>query len=163
MKFRIAGLCAPFVAAVFAIVLTPSAVLADANPSNHGHHYHFGWVHHHSPPPAPQPLPQPGGGTTTTGPTNSIVAVVVPANVAPANVAPQALQAPTVVPPETPVLGPPDVVTTAQPILAARNLWLVAILLATVVAVNVTLAVLAAGRGGHLAIKRALAPVGIRV
>jgi hypothetical protein len=158
VKFRSAGLWAPVLAAVFAIVLTPSSVLADANPSNHGHHYHFGWVNHHSPPPAPQPLPQPGGGTTTTGPTNSIVAVVVPADVAA-----QAPQAPTVVPPETPVLGPRDVVTTAQPILAARNLWLVAILLAAVVAVNVTLAVLAVGRGGHLAIKRTLAPVGIRV
>jgi hypothetical protein len=155
VKFRLVGLCAPFLAAVFAIVLTPSAVLADANPSNHGHHYHYGWVNHHSPPPTPAPTPLPGGGTTTTGPKSSIVAVVVPANVAP--------QAPAVVPPEAPALGPTAVVTTAQPLPDARNAWLVAILLATFVAANVTLAVLALGRGGHLALTRTLAPVAIRV
>ncbi len=155
MKFRLAGLCAPLFAAVFAIVLTPASVLADANPSNHGHHYHFGWVNHHSPPPAPAPAPQPGGGPSTTGNHNSIVAVV-----------PAALagQAPAVIPPETPVLAPPpDMIVAGQSALAGRNAWLVAILLATLVAVNVTLAVLAASRGGHFALRRTLAPVGIRV
>jgi len=151
------GLCAPFLAAVFAIVLTPTSVLAYANANNHGHHYHFGWVNHHSPPPgpAPAPPPKPGVGPSTTGLHNSIVAVV-----------PAALagQAPAVVPPETPVLAPPlDMTATAQPVLAGRNAWLVAILLATLVAANVTLAVLAASRAGHFALRRTLAPVGIRV
>lgn len=155
MKFRFVGVCAPVFAAVFAVVLAPSSVLAEANPNNHGHHYHYGWVHHHSPPPVPAPAPQLGGGPGTTGAHNSIVAV------APVAIAPQA---PTVVPPETPVLAPPpDMVVTVQSVLAARNLWLVAILLATLVAVNVTLAVVAVGRGGHFAIKRSLAPLGIRV
>ena len=160
MKFRLAGVCAPVLAAVFAIVLTPASVLAEANPANHGHHYHFGWVNHHSPPPAP--APQSGGGSastgpSTTGPHNSFVAVVTAA--APAG------QAPTVVPPDQPVLAPPPdlVIPTAQPLLAGRNAWLVAILLATVVAANITLAVLAASRGGHFALRRALAPAGIRV
>ena len=160
MKFRLAGLCAPVLAAVFAIVLTPASVLAEANPNNHGHHYHYGWVNHHSPPPAPTPAPQPGGGPSTTGPHNTIVAAVpaVLTGQAPAE------QAPAAVPPETPVLAPlPDLVPTAQPVLAGRNAWLVAILLATLVAANVTLLVLAASRGGHYALRRTLAPVGIRV
>jgi len=55
------------------------------------------------------------------------------------------------------------VIPTAQPLLAGRNAWLVAILLATLVAANITLAVLAASRGGHFALRRALAPAGIRV
>jgi hypothetical protein len=162
VKFRSAGLCAPLLAAVFAIVLTPASVLADANPNNHGHHYHYGWVNHHSPlpAPAPAPAPQPGGGSSTSGPHNSFVAVV------PADLAGQAPagQAPAVVPPEAPVVAPlPDVVPTAQPVLAGPNAWLVAILLATLVAANVTLLVLAASRGGHYALRRTLAPVGIRV
>jgi len=157
VKFRLAGLCAPVVAAVFAIALTPSSVLADANPNNHGHHYHYGWANHHSPPPAP--APPPGGGPGTSGPHNSIVAAVP---VALTGQAPTDL-APAAVPPETPVLAPPDLVPTAQPVLARSNAWLVAILLATLVAANVTLLVLAASRGGHFALRRALAPVGIRV
>ena len=158
MKFRLVGLCGPILAAVFAIVLTPASVLAEANPDNHGHHYHFGWVNHHSP--LSTPAPQPGGGPSTTGAHNSIVAVVTAAL---AGQAPGE-QAPAVVPPETPVLGPPpDVVPTAQPILVGRNAWLVAILLATLVAANVTLLVLAASRGGHYALQRTLAPVGLRV
>lgn len=158
MKFRLVGLCAPFVAAVFAIVLTPVSALADANPSNHGHHYHYGWVNHHSTPPAPAPAPapHPGGGPGTTGPHNSIVVAVLPAAPAP--------QAPTIVHPETPVLQPPsDVVTAVQPLLAGQNVWLVAILLASFLAANVAAVVLLTGRAGHYAIGRALAPVGIRL
>jgi len=159
VKFRLAGLCAPLFAAVFAIVLTPATVLADANPNNHGHHYHFGWVNHHSPP-TPTPAPQPGGGPSTTGPHNSIVAALPAALTGQA----PAAQAPAVVPPEAPVVAPlPDVVPTAQPVLAGRDAWLLAILLATLVAANVTLLVLAASRGGHYALRRTLAPVGIRV
>jgi len=159
VKFRSAGLCAPLLAAVFAIVLTPATVLADANPNNHGHHYHFGWANHHSPPP-PTPAPQPGGGPSTTGPHNSIVAALPAALTGQA----PAAQAPAVVPPEAPVVAPlPDVVPTAQPVLAGRDAWLLAILLATLVAANVTLLVLAASRGGHYALRRTLAPVGIRV
>jgi hypothetical protein len=147
------GLCAPFFAAFFAVVLTPTSALADANPNNHGHHYHLGWVNHHSPP-APAPAPKPGGGPATTGPKNSIVAVVQAAG------KPQA----STLNPETPFVAPPaGLVTTAQPAPAVRNLWLVAILLATVLAANVTLAVMAASRGGHYAIVRTFAPVGIRV
>jgi len=160
VKFRSAGLCAPLLAAVFAIVMTPATVLADANPNNHGHHYHYGWVNHHSPPAPPAPVPQPGGGPSTGGPHNSIVAAVPAAlsGQAPAG------QAPAVGPPEAPVVAPlPDVVPTAQPVLAGPNAWLVAILLATLVAANVTLLVLAASRGGHYALRRTLAPVGIRV
>jgi len=74
-----------------------------------------------------------------------------------------ATQAPAVVPPETPVLGPTAVVTAAQPLPDVPNAWLVAILLAMFVAADVTLAVLALGRGGHLALTRTLAPVGLRV
>jgi len=158
VKFRLAGLCAPVLAAVFAIVLTPASVLADANPSNHGHHYHFGWVNHHSPPPAP--APQPGGAPSTNGLHNSIVAAV------PADLTGQtpAGQVPDVVPPGTPALAPPpDLVPAAQPLPSSSNAWLVAILLATLVAANVTLLVLASSRGGHFALRRALAPVGIRV
>ena len=151
MKLRFAGLCAPFLAALFAVVLMPTSALADANPNNHGHHYHLGWVNHHSP---PAPAPQPGGGPGTTGPKNSIVGVVRAA------VNPQAPTGTS----ETPVIAPPaGMVASAQPVPAVRNLWLVAILLATVLAANVTLAVLAAGRGGHYAIGRTLAPVRIRV
>lgn len=153
MKFRYAGLWAPLLAAVFAVVLTPSVALAAPNPNNNGHHYHYGWINHHSPPPAP--APNPGGGPGTNGPSNSIV-TVVSAAVGP--------QAPTVIPPDTPVLGPPaGMVATAQPVLEGRNAWLVAILLATLVAAIVTLAVLAAGRAGHYAITRTFASVGIRV
>jgi len=158
VKFRYAGLCAPFFAALFAVVLTPSSVLADANPNNHGHHYHYGWVHHHSPPP-PAPTPQPGGGPATNGLKNSIVAVA-PAAVAPAAAAPQG---PTVSAPDLPVVAPPDIVPAARPLPAGRDVWLVAILLAAFVAANVAAIVLLTGRGGHYAIRRALAPLGIRV
>jgi len=145
---------APLFAAVFAVVLTPTSALADANPNNHGHHYHYGWVNHHSPP-APAPAPKRGGGPATNGPKSSIV-TVVPAALAP--------QAPTAIAPETPVVGPPaGIVTTVESLPVVRNLWLVAILLATFLAANVTLAVLAASRGGHYAIKRAFAPAGSRV
>ena len=113
MKFRLAGLCAPVVAAVFAIALTPSSVLADANPNNHGHHYHYGWANHHSPPPAP--APPPGGGPGTSGPHNSIVAAVP---VALTGQAPTDL-APAAVPPETPVLAPP---APESPEAAARGI-----------------------------------------
>jgi hypothetical protein len=152
VEFRPARQLAPLLAAVFVAALAPSVALADANPNNQGHHYHYGWVHHHSPPPAP--APGPSGGGKTTGPKNTIVAVV-PAALPP--------QAPTVLTPVAPVLAPPrDIVTTAQPIAMGRDLWLVAIILAAVVAATITLAVLAVGRGGHYAIRRTLAPVGIR-
>lgn len=148
MKFRHPGLWAPFLAAVFAVVLTPSSALADANPNNHGHHYNFGWINHHSPP-APAPTPKPGGGgTVPSGPKSSIV-LVLPVAIAQAGG--------TVTVPETPVVAPPaGMVATTQLLPDVRNLWLVAILLATVLAANITLAVLAAGRGGHYAIRRAL-------
>ncbi len=145
MKFRFA-----VIAAVFVACLAPSTALADANPNNNGNHYHYGWVNHHSPPSAPV-----GGAANGPNP-NSLIATIVPPALAP--------QAPTVVPPETPVLVPPgDIVTTAQPLAAGGNVWLVAILLAAVLAANVTLAVLATARGGHYAIRRSLAPVGIRI
>jgi len=155
VKFRFA-----VIAAVFVACLAPSTALAAANPSNHGHHYHYGWIHHHSPPPSTNPGPATaptGGGTTSSGPNiKSFVATVVPAALAP--------QAPTVIAPQAPSLvAPRDVVKTAQPLDASRNLWLVAILLAAVVAANVTLVVLATGRAGHYVIRRTFAPVGITV
>lgn len=158
MKFRLVGLRALMLAAVFAIALAPVSALADANPSNHGHHYHYGWVHHHTPPVPPTPAPVPGGGGTGNGPSNNVRGVV------PGAVALQAPQAPTVLPPETPVLQPPSsVVTTVQPLLEGQNVWLVAILLASFLAANVAAVVLLTGRAGHYAIGRALAPVGIRL
>jgi hypothetical protein len=156
VEFRRAGLCAPPLAAVFVAALAPRVALADAYPNNHGHHYHHGWVHHHSPPSRTHPAPAPGpsGGGKTTGPKNTIVAVM-PAALTP--------QAPTVIPPETPVLAPAGrIVTTAEPVDVGRDLWLVAIILATVLAGAVTLGVLTVGRGGHYAIRRTLAPIGIK-
>jgi len=145
-------------AACVVTCLAPATVLAAANPSNHGHHYHYGWANHHSLPPAPAPAPTPnpfGGGWTgaTTSLTNEVAGVSVAA----------APQAPGVIPPALPVLQPPGSITTSavqlQPL---QNVWLVAILLAAALAAGVTLAVWVAGRGAHLAMRRTLAPVGIR-
>jgi hypothetical protein len=150
VKLRFAVMAACVVAC-----LAPSTVLAAANPNNHGHHYHYGWVNHHSPPPTPKPAPPPHpGGGGTTGVTNDFAGV--PAAAVP--------QAPSVIPPTLPVFQPPSsITTTVAPLALAQNVWLVAILLAAAVAVNVVFAVWAAGRGGHVALRRALAPVGIRL
>jgi hypothetical protein len=154
VKFRIA-----VTAAVFVVCLAPSTALAAANPNNHGHHYHYGWINHRTPPstnPGQAPAPA-GGGSTSSGPsTKSLIANAVPASLS--------VQAPSAIVPGTAALVPSGgIVTTVEPLVPGRNLWLVAVLLAAVVAANVTLAVLAAGRGGHFVIRRALAPAGSTV
>jgi hypothetical protein len=136
-------------AACIVSCLAPATVLADANPNNHGHHYHYGWAKHHSPTPTPTSHPS-GGGTGVT----SYIAGV------PAAVPPQAPV--TGIPPTLPELQPPGTITTTASLIpSVPDAWLVAILLGTVLAANVALGVWAAGRGGHFALRRVLAPVGI--
>jgi hypothetical protein len=154
VKFRIAVM-----AAVFVACLAPSTALAGANPNNHGHHYHYGWINHRTPPatnPGPNPVSA-GGGSTSSGPgAKSLIATAVPAALSP--------EAPSAIVPGTPELVPSgSIVTTAEPLVPGRNLWLVTILLAAAVSASVTLAVLAIGRGGHFVIRRALAPAGSTV
>jgi hypothetical protein len=144
-------------AACVVACLTPTTALAAANPSNHGHHYHFGWANHHqlpAPAPAPAPKPGPSVGGQTFGVGNQIAG-------APAAAAPEApvaaIPLPTVLPPGA------TVNTSSELIPAVPNAWLVAILLGTLLAANVALGVWLAGRGGHYALRRGLAPVGVRV
>ena len=152
MKIRFA-----VIAAVFVACLAPSTALADVGPNNPGHHYHYGWIHKNPPPPAnPGPATtRGGGGATSSGQnTTSFIAAAVPTSLAP--------QAPAIAPLVAPALvAPRDIVTTAEPVVPSRDVWLVAILLAALVAANVAALVWLVGRAGHYTIRRTLAPVGI--
>ena len=146
-------------AACVAACLAPTTALADANPNNHGNHFHYGWVNHHSPPPpapnpTPNPAPNPGPpGGNTDGVSSDVAGPPAALSQAPAGVAP-----------DLPVVQPPAVITTTVvAIPSVPDAWLVAILLGSALAAGVAAAVWLTGRGGHVALRRALAPMGVRI
>lgn len=152
-------------AAVAFVSIAPATVLAEANPNNQGNHYHYGWYKHKNPPqtPAPVPVPTPSSGGThgVPGGLPSGVPSGVTGNL---NAVPPAAAplAPVELPPTSLIQQPSGtIVTAAEPLPSLQNVWLVAILLASVTAAAVTIAVLAAGRSSHFALRRVLAVVSI--
>lgn len=150
MKLNHAGLWAPIVAALLALALLPTAVLAE-NPTNNGHHYHYGWVHHKTPPNATTPPP------TTVG-TPKVKHTTVPAAVAPSGVTGAALPATEHLVPSTSTTTPVAALVPTP----VSNPWLLVIVLASIVAANVAMGVLGLARGGNFVVRRVLDPVPVR-
>jgi pilus assembly protein Flp/PilA len=137
-------------AALGFVALAPMTALAD-NPGNPGHHYgqlsnpghHYGQLKHQpapSPTPrlTPPPTPQPATHPAPQGATQGVGSQVKIAN----TVAPTSLGADTT--------SPVEVVTSVSPAsLPERNVWLVAIIVASVLAANIAAAVIMLGRGGY--------------
>jgi hypothetical protein len=161
LRFRHAAWLCAWSGALVLVALAPTTVLAD-NPGNPGHHYgqignlghHYGQFKHRNSRPSQTPGNQPSPPALHTQPAsysaNETIGEAIPITNPGSSLTDGSLTGPV----STPVASPPPV--------PQRNLWLTAILLAFVLAANVTGGVMLVGRTLYFVLRR-VRPLGITV